>query len=51
MDKESLFQPERLVDPENFEGKKEIIETNIIYLNQASKRYTTHFLIRSRKGI
>jgi len=46
----SPFQPEDPVEPENFEGRKRIIEKNLPYLHQSANGYPTHFFIKGKRG-
>ncbi|MDR3062597.1 MAG: hypothetical protein LBU40_00470 [Methanobrevibacter sp.] len=50
-DKTSPFQPQGPVDPENFEGRKEIIEKYSPYLNQSAHGIPQHFFIFGKRGM
>ncbi|MCL2114718.1 MAG: ATP-binding protein [Methanobrevibacter sp.] len=50
-DKISPFQPESPVKPENFEGRKEIIDKNLPFLRQSASGRPTHFLIKGKRGM
>ncbi|WP_297898247.1 ATP-binding protein [Methanobrevibacter sp.] len=47
----SPFQPEEPVEPEKFEGRKNIIEKNLPFLNQAANGIPTHFFIKGKRGM
>ncbi|KZX14100.1 ATP-binding protein [Methanobrevibacter filiformis] len=51
LDKISPFQPQDPVDPEKFEGRKEVIETYLPYFNQASQGRPLHFFITGKRGM
>lgn len=50
-EKNSPFQPESPVRPENFEGRKWIINKNSPYLNQGANGTPTHFFIKGKRGM
>lgn len=51
IDKISPFQPEEPVFPENFEGRKEIIEKYLPYLNQSVNGRSQHFFVTGKRGM
>ncbi len=45
------FQPDTPVNPENFEGRKDIIEECMFGLNQAVNSYSKHFFVTGKRGM
>ncbi|MGL6299185.1 MAG: ATP-binding protein [Methanobacteriaceae archaeon] len=51
IEKISPFQPEEPVHPENFEGRKEIIEKYMPYINESAKGRARHFFVTGTRGM
>jgi len=51
IDKQSPFQPEEPVKPENFQGRKEIIEKYLPYIKQSANGNSQHFFITGKRGM